>query len=133
MKFDAQAFIEQFTPPPIHIFLGGQLEHFDSVTQRLYLSYQSRPEFSNPMGHLQGGMLAAMLDDAMGVFALIGHEGKPAATVSMTVGFLRPTQLAEVKVEVYFVRQGRKISNIEAIAYQKEKELAKISAIFTVV
>ena len=133
MSFDANAFIAQLTPPPVHRFLGGRFEQFDADELRLKLSYQSRAEFANPMGHLQGGLLSAMLDDAMGLFALIGHEGQPAATVNMTVNFLRPTALKQVDVEVYFVRRGRKISNLEAIATQDGKEVAKVSGVFTVI
>ena len=133
MPFDPHACIATLSPPPIHTFLGGKLEQFDVEQQHMQFSYQARPEFANPMGQLQGGMLSAMLDDAMGLFAYIGHEAQPAATVNMTVNFLRPTQLAQVDVEVYFVRRGRKISNIEAIARQQGKEVGKVSAVFTVV
>lgn len=133
MSFDYQALVDSLTAPPIHQHLGGKFEKFDCENMRLSLSYQAQPTFANPMGHLQGGMLSAMLDDAMGLFAFIGHQGQPAATVNMTVNFLRPTQIAAVNVDVYFVRQGRKISNIEAIAYQNGKEVAKASAVFTVV
>nr|WP_290445787.1 PaaI family thioesterase [Acinetobacter schindleri] len=85
------------------------------------------------MGHLQGGMLCSMLDDAMGLFAIIAQEGTPSATITINVSFLRPCHIAPVEVEVYFVRQGRRISNIESVAYQNGKEVGKASAAFTIV
>ncbi len=86
------------------------------------------------MGHVQGrGVLRSMLDDAMGLFAIIAQEGQPAGTVTMNVSFLRPCNIAPVEVEVYFVRQGRRISNIESVAYQNGKEVGKASAGFTLV
>lgn len=129
--FDLDQFVANLQAPGIHKHLNGKLLEV-SMTQ-LKVSYQAIPAFANPMGNLQGGMLCAMLDDAMGLFAYIAHQGHPAATVSMNVSFLRPCQLAEVTVDTYFVRQGRRISNIESVAYQDGKVVGKSSAVFTVV
>lgn len=52
MSFDANAFIAQLIPPPVHRFLGGRFEQFDADQLRLKLSYQSRAEFANPAGAL---------------------------------------------------------------------------------
>lgn len=134
MSFDIQDFLGHLQAPPIHTFLGGKVEHVEhEPVWKARISYQPRAEFANPMGHVQGGMICSMLDDAMGLFAIIAQEGQPSATVTMNVSFLRPCNIAAVDVEVYFVRQGRKISNIESVAYQNGKEVAKASAAFTIV
>lgn len=134
MSFDIDTFLEKVQPPPIHQFLGGKLEQVENIEDwKARLSYQPRAEFANPMGHVQGGMICSMLDDAMGLFAIIANEGRPSATVTINVAFLRPCQIAHVDVEVYFVRQGRQISNIESIAYQHGKAVAKASAAFTLI
>ncbi|OTG90780.1 PaaI family thioesterase [Acinetobacter sp. ANC 3813] len=131
MAFDLKACIHGLQPPAIHTFLGGKIESIQQDEWQAVISYQPRPEFSNPMGQLQGGMLCSMLDDAMGLFAMLAQEGAPAATVTMNVSFLRPCQLEQVEVHVCFVRQGRRISNIEAVAYQQAKAVAKATAAFT--
>ncbi len=134
MSFDVQEFLENLQPPPIHHFLRGKVQKVEQEDGwKVRLSYQPRAEFANPMGHVQGGMICSMLDDAMGLFAIIVQEGRPSATVTMNVSFLRPCNIAEVDIAVYFVRQGRKISNIESIAYQNGKEVAKASAAFMLV
>lgn len=134
MSFDIQDFLDHLQAPPIHTFLGGKVEHVEhEPVWKVRISYQPRAEFANPMGHVQGGMICSMLDDAMGLFAIIAQEGQPSATVTMNVSFLRPCNIAVVDVEVYFVRQGRKISNIESVAYQNGKAVAKASAAFTIV
>lgn len=134
MSVDVDTFLARIQPPPIHQFLGGKLEQVNnSDGWKACLSYQPRAEFANPMGHVQGGMLCSMLDDAMGLFAMIAHEGQPCATVTMNTSFLRPCQIAPVEVRVYFVRQGRKISNVESVAYQHGKEVVKATAVFTVI
>ncbi|WP_447506065.1 PaaI family thioesterase [Acinetobacter pittii] len=131
--FDLDAFVVALQPPAIHTLLNGKLEKIQNDNDEWHASiqYQPRAEFANPMGHVQGGMICSMLDDAMGLFAMITQQGVPAATVTMSVSFLRPCQIAPVLVQVYFVRQGRNIFNIESIAYQQGKAVAKASAAFT--
>ena len=131
MAFDLKACIDSLQPPAIHTFLGGKIESIQQDEWQAVISYQPRPEFANPMGQLQGGMLCSMLDDAMGLFAMLAQEGAPSATVMMNISFLRPCQLQQVEVRVSFVRQGRRISNIEAVAYQHAKAVAKATAAFT--
>lgn len=134
MSFDIDAFLQKVQLPLIHQFLGGKLEQVDNTEDwKVRLSYQPRAEFANPMGHVQGGMICSMLDDAMGLFAIVANQGQPSATVTMNVSFLRPCQIAHVDVDVYFVRQGRNISNIESVAYQNGKAVAKATAAFVVV
>lgn len=132
MSFDIEAFLQQLDAPLIHQHLGGKIIHLDREHGlKLRVQYSPKAEFANPMGHVQGGMLCSMLDDAMGLFGIIANEGKPQATVSMNVSFLRPCLVEAVYVDVYFVRQGRKFSNIESIALQNGKEVGKASAVFT--
>lgn len=133
MKFDVDEFSKNTAQLPIHHFLRGKLESVEHAEDcKVHLSYQPRDEFANPMGHVQGGMICSMLDDAMGLFATVANKGQPSSTINLNVSFLRPCQIAHVDVEVYFVRQGRRISNIESIASQNGKVVAKATAAFTV-
>lgn len=134
MTVNFDTFLQNMIPPPIHIFLGGKVEKIEQENGlKATISYQPRAEFTNPMGYIQGGIICSMLDDAMGLFAILAQQGKPSATVTMNVSFLRPCNIAAVEVQVYFVREGRRISNIESVAYQSGKEVAKASAAFTIV
>ena len=38
----------------------------DPEAGTIEVQFQARPEFANPIGNVQGGFLAAMLDDSMG-------------------------------------------------------------------
>ncbi|MBI3700097.1 MAG: PaaI family thioesterase [Afipia sp.] len=49
--------------------LGIEILSHDPVNHSVELEFEGRPEFGNPIGHVQGGFLAAMLDDAMGLAA----------------------------------------------------------------
>lgn len=118
--------------PPIHHCLGGHDIHWDSQSQKLSIHYIGKAEFCNPRGSIEGGMICAMLDDAMGLFAYYGNQQKPATTINLTMDFFRPCLPGVVDVQCYFIKQGRQILNIEAVAMQQEKLVAKMVANFMV-
>ena len=131
MNIDIKKFEHQLTTPPIHHFLRGKIERVERKDDWFAeISYQPRAEFANPLGHVQGGMICAILDDSMGMFALIAENGQHSVTVTMNVSFLRPCLIESLRVHVYFVRQGSKILSIESVAFQNNKEVAKASAAF---
>jgi uncharacterized protein (TIGR00369 family) len=118
--------------PPIHHTLGGHAITWDAQQQHLYINYLGKPEFCNPRGSIEGGMLCAMLDDAMGLFAYYANGQKAATTIHLSLDFLRPCAVGVVEVRCYFIKQGRQILNIEAVATQQDKLIAKMVANFMV-
>ena len=77
--------------PPAAAALGWELVAVDPERGTIEVSFQARPEFVNPAGTVQGGFLAAMLDDTLGP-ALIATlpDGQFAPTLDLHVQFLRP-------------------------------------------
>ena len=78
------------TPPPIAGLLGFRLRSVDPQAMTIEVEFTATAAFLNPAGHVQGGMLAAMLDDTMGP-ALVAtlHDGQWAPTTDLHVQFLR--------------------------------------------
>ena len=55
------------------------------------IGFDGKPEFCNPAGLIQGGILTAMLDDTMGPAVFVKTEGRLyTATISMNISFLAP-------------------------------------------
>ena len=61
-------------PPPCAKTLGLEFVQIDGERGTIETKFEAKPEFLNPAGNVQGGFLAAMLDDTMGT-ALIGDAG----------------------------------------------------------
>src|SRR5688572_18441301 len=80
--------------PPVALLLGWHLQEIDPEKGTIIVEYEAKPEFANPMGNVQGGIIAAMLDDTMGP-ALVATlpPGKFAPTLEMKVSFLEPTPI----------------------------------------
>ena len=79
--------------PPAAQTLGWQLEDIDPAAGTARIRFDARPEFTNPIGAIQGGFLAAMLDDTMGPALVATLEaGQFAPTLELKVNFLRPAR-----------------------------------------
>ena len=79
--------------PPAAETLGWAIEEIDPVAGTIRVSFDARPAFRNPMGNIQGGFLAAMLDDTMGPALVATLEpGEFAPTLELKVNFLRPAR-----------------------------------------
>jgi len=75
------------------VTLGWALLDVDPARGTIEVAFQALPGFCNPMGNVQGGFLAAMLDDTLGpalVATLPAHQFAP--TLELKVSFLRPAR-----------------------------------------
>lgn len=123
--------IEHLTEfPPIHHLLNGHEIAWEPDLRQLKIKYTALQSFTNPRGTVEGGMICAMLDDVMGILAALNHAQRPATTINLTMDFFRPCQVGVVETRAYFIKEGRKILNIESEAWQDNKCVAKSSAAF---
>jgi uncharacterized protein (TIGR00369 family) len=79
--------------PPAAAMLGFELLDVDPEQGTIRVRFHAKPEFSNSLGNVQGGFLAAMLDDTLGP-ALIATLPKDqfAPTIELKVNFIRPAK-----------------------------------------
>ncbi len=86
--------------------------------------YAARESFCNGMGNIQGGFLAAMLDDAMGpaLFTLL-DEGQFAPTLEIKVSFLRPATPGTIIAEGRVVHAGRSVAFLDGKLMSEDGEL----------
>lgn len=118
--------------PPIHHLLGGHNIQWNPDQLELEVSYQALESFTNPRGTIEGGMLCAMLDDVMGLFAYYANQQQAATTINLTTDFLRPCLVGIVVTKCRFIKQGKSILNIESEAWQNHKLVARSTANFMV-
>lgn len=101
--------------PPSARLLGFELIDFSVEGAWAEVAFTPRPEFANPAGMVQGGFVAAMLDDAMGVAASISQRfGIIVPTLQMSVSFLRPTPVSRVIARGEVVRLSKSSANLQS-------------------
>jgi uncharacterized protein (TIGR00369 family) len=99
-------------PPPAASTLGFKLLDIDPAAGTIRVQFEGKPEFLNPMGNVQGGFLAAMLDDTLGP-ALVATLPKDqfAPTIELKVNFIRPAK------QGVLIGTGRVVSRGGTIAF----------------
>ena len=97
-------------PPPAAVLLGWELVAVDPEAGTIEMAFNATDEFLNPFGMIQGGMLAAMLDDTLGPALVATLEpGVSAPTTDLHVQFLRPARPGRLVGRGRIVRKGRDV------------------------
>jgi uncharacterized protein (TIGR00369 family) len=93
------------------------------------VEFIAKDEFLNPAGHVQGGFLAAMLDDTMGpaLAATLG-KGEFAPTANLNVSFCRPAKAGALQGKGRIVRRGKDVCFLAGELYQNGELIASATA-----
>ena len=79
---------------------------------RVVFTFQASEQLANPFGTVHGGILATVLDSAMGMAALTAApDGAATTTVALEVKYLRPvaTDAGLLRAEGVVVHAGRRV------------------------
>ena len=101
--------------PPCAKLLGWTLLDHDTEKGWAKMSFEARPEFLNPAGFVQGGFLAAMLDDTMGPAVMLMTQGRSyTVTINLIVHFIRAARPGTFFGEGRVIQLGKTITSLEA-------------------
>jgi uncharacterized protein (TIGR00369 family) len=98
-------------PPPAAELLGWKLIEVDPDAGTIEVAFTATDQFLNPAGTVQGGFLAAMLDDTLGpaLVQTLG-DGEWAPTTDLHVQFLKPAKPGELRGSGRIVRRRRDVA-----------------------
>ncbi len=100
--------------PPCAELLGWEVVDARPADGWIRVRFEGRPQFCNPAGFIQGGFLAAMLDDTMGPAMFIFGEGRVfTPTIDLHVSFLSPARPGPLYGEGQVVQAGKSIAFLE--------------------
>ncbi len=103
--------LDRFEAPPCSKLLGWHVLDARPRDGWVRIGFDARPEFCNPAGFIQGGILSAMLDDTMGPAVFIMSEGRLyTATITMTVNFLAPAKVGPITGEANVTQLGKTVA-----------------------
>lgn len=107
--------LDHLPRPPCAELLGWHVLDARPDEGWIKIGFVGRPEFVNPAGSIQGGFLAAMLDDTMGPAVFAATEGALyTATIDMNVSYLKPAKVGPLFGEGQVVQLGKTVAFIEA-------------------
>jgi uncharacterized protein (TIGR00369 family) len=103
--------LDSLPPPPCSKLLGWTPLDARPQDGWIRIGFDGKPEFCNPAGLIQGGILSAMLDDTMGPAVFVKTEGRLyTATISMNISFLAPAEIGPIFGEATVVQLGKTIA-----------------------
>ncbi len=99
-------------PPPVAEFVGLQLVSAEPDAAVMELAVERHHH--NPMGMLQGGILATLADGAMGYAYAAGlGDGESFTTIGLHVDYVKGVREGTVRASARVVRRGRTIGLVE--------------------
>ena len=108
-------FLAGKTPPPTAATtLGWELVAVDPDAGTIEVAFEASDQLLNPMGNIQGGFLAAMLDDTLGpalVATLPPNQFSP--TLELKVNFIRPARPGRLIGRGRVVHRGGTVAFLE--------------------
>ena len=120
----AESFFANKPAPPAAELLGWELVSESPETGTIEIAFHPDGRMLNPQGTVQGGFVAAMLDDTMGP-ALVSMSGGTIMprSIDLNVSFIRPVKPGRVIGRGRVVNQGRSIVFLEAELFDEEGRL----------
>ena len=114
--------------PPATSTLGFELIAVDPDAGTIEVGFLAADTFLNPVGVIQGGFLAAMLDETLGP-ALIATLGPDqfAPTADLHIQFLRPAKPGRLIGRGRVVRKGRDLAFMSGELVDESGEVVAVA------
>lgn len=113
------------TPSPVSKWLGMRLVSHDQATMTSRLAFEPSLDARNYAGNVQGGIVVAMLDNAMGynAFVSLGSVNQQT-TIDIQTQFINPVPPQAVEVEAKVLKAGGSIVFLEGSLFTHDGTLA---------
>jgi uncharacterized protein (TIGR00369 family) len=120
----------ELPPPNVAATLGIEFKAIDADFGTIEVEFQAKTEFANPAGNIQGGFLAAMLDDTMGpALAATLSKGEFAPTINLNVSFEKAARVGTtIQGKGRVLKRGKEICFLVGELYQDGQLVASATA-----
>lgn len=99
---------------PASKYLGLEILDADKEQGIVKLAFNAGPELCNMWGGIQGGMVAAMLDDAMAFAVGLNLEwGQISPTLELKVSMIAPARPGRIYATGKVIKRGRSVGFVE--------------------
>ncbi len=110
-------------PPPAATLVAMRLTSFGAGEATVVLTADEG--HATPMGTVQGGLLAALADAAMGYACMTTlADGESYTTVEMKINFLKPVRRGGITARARVVKGGRTLALVTCDTLDKDERLA---------
>ncbi len=109
---------------PASALIGARFIAWDEAAQTASFAFAAPASFANARGGVQGGLIAAFLDEVMGaaLFCQSGGKALPT-TLDLTMSLIRPVPIAALSAKGRVIKLGRRVAYLEAELFDAEGAL----------
>ena len=118
-------FDDYLIPPPVFIAMQGEFMDFDLDSGTLTTRFPVLDQFRNPYGFMQGGMLAAAVDNTIGPLSML--VSPPNVTRRLEMKYSRPVTSDLEYIAVQGSLVGRKSSQLTFSAEVRDPQGALLA------
>lgn len=109
--------------PGMSALLGLEPISCDAKTRQLVVCHEVGTWTENVNGTAHGGIIAAVLDSAMGILCRCYTYPQRSVTTSLNISYLRPVKAGDkIYVRTELLRQGKSLSWLRAVAWTNDPE-----------
>lgn len=111
-------------PPPSSVALSTQIVSSDMETGEVKVAMVAPMAFTSTHGYIQGGFIAALVDEVIGAPVYVFHKWEKAPlNLDLHLDYLRPVLPGNIYGTGRFVKNGRNIAFLEAELYDEDGQL----------
>lgn len=104
-------------------YLGCKLHRLEA--NKVVISLDLEPHHLNPIGIVHGGVLSSMLDNAMGIAAMLSRGPQEKTVTScLNVHFVSPMKSGKVYATAEVIHQSRKTITVTGSVTDEQGQLA---------
>ncbi len=114
----------ELPPPAIGVTFNTRFDDIDAEKGSITAHFTIGKEYTNPMGNVQGGIVAAMLDDTMGpALSSMLEENQFAPTLNLNISFITGAKPGEFTGKGKVIKRGRSVAYLESELFDADNKL----------
>ena len=102
-------------------FMGCRLEHLSQ--KKVTISLKAEAHHLNMLGILHGGVHATLLDNAMGLAAMIARPNERVVTTNLNIHYVAPGRKGKILAHAEIVHMTRRIITVQGRVESEEGNL----------
>lgn len=107
-------------PPPVFEAMQGKVLDYDPETETLINRFPVLDEQLNPYGNMQGGIIAAAIDNTIGPLSMIVSPPNFTRYMNLKYGRVVSPDLAYINVTATFIKKNKRQLFFEAVVKDSE-------------
>ncbi len=121
-------------PPPVFDTMQGEVIDYNMEKETLTCRFPVLPEHLNPYGYMQGGIIAAVVDNTIGPLSLLVSPPNFTRHMEMKYGKVISPDMGFIYVKARFVEKKKRMLYFEAVVENAEgTKLASAKSIHWVI